>query len=132
MFDVVRIDKDHTGIYIADAVGHGLAASLLTMFIKRAIVPKREADHGHTVLDPAEVLTVLNDVLAEQSLPNCQFVTACYAVLDHRTLTLRYARGGHPAPLHLAVTLAALSAGAFWPAHRLLARLLPAAKREGT
>jgi len=102
MFDVVRIDKDHTGIYIADAVGHGLAASLLTMFIKRAIVPKREADHGHTVLDPAEVLTVLNDVLAEQSLPNCQFVTACYAVLDHRTLTLRYARGGHPAPLHLA------------------------------
>jgi hypothetical protein len=35
-----------------------------------------------------------------------------------------------PAPLHLAVTLAALSAGAFWPTHLVLARLLPAARHE--
>jgi hypothetical protein len=37
-----------------------------------------------------------------------------------------------PAPLHLAVTLVALSAGAFLPAHLLLARLLPAAERART
>jgi hypothetical protein len=32
-----------------------------------------------------------------------------------------------PAPLHLLITLTAVSAGAFWPTHRLLARWLPPA-----
>ncbi len=99
MFDIFRIDEDHTGFYVADAVGHGLAASLLTMFIKRAIVPKHVDGDGYTILSPSQTMAVLNDTLAAQSLPNCQFVTAWYGLLDHRSLTLRYARGGHPYPV---------------------------------
>ncbi len=99
MFDVFRIDEEHTGIYLADAVGHGMAASLLTMFIKRSIVPKRVHADRYTVASPSEVMAALNDALADQSLPNCQFVTACYALLNHKTLTLQYARGGHPYPI---------------------------------
>ena len=99
MFDVFRIDEDKTGFYVADAVGHGMAASLLTMFIKKAIVPKRVDGDTYTVLTPSETLAALNDVLTDQSLPNCQFVTACYGLLNHRTLTLQYARGGHPYPI---------------------------------
>ena len=99
MFDVFRIDEEHTGFYVADAVGHGMAASLLTMFIKRSIVPKRIEGDGYVILSPAEVMSILNDALADQSLPNCQFVTACYGLLNHLTLTLEYARGGHPYPV---------------------------------
>ena len=99
IFDIFRIDEDHTGFYIADAVGHGMAASLLTMFIKRAIVPKRVDGNDYVILTPSETLTNLNDALADQSLPNYQFVTACYGLINHRTLTLQYARGGHPYPL---------------------------------
>lgn len=99
IFDVFRIDEHHTGFYVADAVGHGVAASLLTMFIKRSVLPRRQTASGHEPTAPSEVIRQLNDVLAEQGLPNCQFVTASYAVVDHRTLTLRYARGGHPYPL---------------------------------
>ena len=102
MFDVFRIDEEHTGVYLADAVGHGMAASLLTMFIKRAIVPKRVEGDGYTIVDPAEILATLNDALADQSLPDNQFVTACYALINHRTLTFRYARAGHPYPIMLA------------------------------
>ena len=98
-FDVFRIDEEHTGFYIADAVGHGMAASLLTMFIKRAVVPKRLDGARYSIVSPSEVMASLNDTLAAQALPNCQFVTACYAVLNHRTLELEYARGGHPYPL---------------------------------
>ena len=101
MFDVFRIDEDHTGFYIADAVGHGMAASLLTMFIKRAIVPKRIEGEQYTVLTPTQTMGMLNETLAGQSLPNCQFVTAFYAILNHQTLELRYSRGGHPYPLLL-------------------------------
>ncbi|MHC5108786.1 MAG: PP2C family protein-serine/threonine phosphatase [Planctomycetota bacterium] len=99
IYDVFRIDEDHTGIYVADAVGHGVAASLLTMFIKRSINAKRVEGSSYTVLSPSETMAILNDALAEQGLPNCQFVTACYAVFNHRTLVLEYARGGHPYPV---------------------------------
>lgn len=99
IFDVFRIDENHTGFYVADAVGHGMAASLLTMFIKRALVPKRVEGKTYEVLTPSETLANLNDALADQELPNCQFITACYGLLDHRKLTFQYARGGHPYPI---------------------------------
>lgn len=99
IYDVFRIDEDHTGFYIADAVGHGLAASLLTMFIKRSIVPKRVDGDTYEIAAPSEILRTLNDALADQALPHCQFVTACYGIINHKARTFRYARGGHPYPL---------------------------------
>lgn len=99
IYDIIRIDDRHTGFYVADAVGHGVSASLLTMFIKRAIVTRLVEGDQTIVLQPSEVIGRLNEALAEQSLPNCQFVTACYAVIDHETLRFRYARGGHPYPV---------------------------------
>jgi sigma-B regulation protein RsbU (phosphoserine phosphatase) len=99
IFDIFRIDEEQTGFYVADAVGHGMAASLLTMFIKRSIVPKEVNGDRYTVASPSDILTALNDSLADQALPNCQFVTACYGLFNHRTRTLEYARGGHPYPI---------------------------------
>lgn len=99
IYDVIRVDEEHVACYIADAVGHGMAASLLTMFIKQAIQPKVIDGKSYRVLDPSETLAILNDALAAHTLPNCQFVTAIYMVLNTRTRTLRLARGGHPHPL---------------------------------
>lgn len=99
MFDIVRITDRHLGVYVADAVGHGMAAGLLTMFIKRATVPKRIEGGCEIVLSPSEVVSALNDALVDQGLPSCQFVTAGYAVLDQQTMTLSSARGGHPHPI---------------------------------
>lgn len=101
MYDVLRLDEDHVGFYVADAVGHGLAAGLLTMFIKRAIQTKRIEGDRYEIIHPSETLALLNDSLASQNLPNCQFVTACYAVLNCRTLEMVMARGGHPHPLYI-------------------------------
>ncbi len=99
IFDVFRIDETHTGFYVADAVGHGVAASLLTMFIKRSVVPKRVDGNDYTIATPSEAMAGLNTALTQQELPNCQFVTAWYGLINHETLTLSYARGGHPYPI---------------------------------
>lgn len=101
IYDVVRVDEHHIACYVADAVGHGMAAGLLTIFIKQAVIPKRIENGRYDVLEPGQTLALLNDALAAQSLPNAQFVTACYVLLDTRTLRLRYARAGHPYPLLL-------------------------------
>ena len=99
IYDIIRVDERHVAFYVADAVGHGMAASLLTMFIKRAIVPKRVRPDGYDLLTPCETLSQLNEALAAQELPNCQFVTACYCLVNTETLEMQYARGGHTYPL---------------------------------
>lgn len=100
IYDIFRVDEDHVALYVADAVGHGMAASLLTMFIKNSIVSKIIHDDGYEVLDPDRTLQMLNRRLVEQQLPNSQFVTACFALVNLRTLEMQVARAGHPYPLH--------------------------------
>jgi sigma-B regulation protein RsbU (phosphoserine phosphatase) len=101
IYDVFRIDEEHIGLYVADAVGHGMAAGLLTMFIKRAIVPKRIHKNNYEVIPPGDVLAHLNESLKGQNLPNCQFVTASYCLYNVRTRRLQVARGGHPYPIRV-------------------------------
>ncbi len=101
IYDVCRVDEDHIALYIADAVGHGMAAALLTMFIKRAIVPKRIHQNDYDIVPPGEVIAYLNESLKSQNLPNCQFVTACYCLYNVRTRQLQVARGGHPYPIRI-------------------------------
>lgn len=100
IYDVYRVDETHVAFYIADAVGHGMAASLLTMFIKNAVISKVIHDDGYEVLDPGRSLQRLNQRLCEQQLPNSQFVTAAFCMLNTETLELQIARAGHPYPLH--------------------------------
>jgi sigma-B regulation protein RsbU (phosphoserine phosphatase) len=101
IYDVRRLDEHHFGFFVADAMGHGVAAGLLTMFIKEAIVGRRVQENEDAILPPGEILADLNNELAAQQLPNCQFTTACYGWIDVRTHQLVFARGGHPHPIHV-------------------------------
>ncbi|MCZ6698221.1 MAG: PP2C family protein-serine/threonine phosphatase, partial [Planctomycetota bacterium] len=101
IFDVLRLDESHLGFYLADAVGHGVAAGLLTMLIKNSIQTKRIYKDGYELVPPAEVMSHLNDHLIAQALPDSQFVTAWYGLLDIESLTLTYCAAGHPRPLLL-------------------------------
>jgi len=104
MYDVSRIDEQHVGFYLADAVGHGIAAGLLTMFIKQAVVGKRIDEDDYTIVSPSDVLAKLNKDLAQQELPNCQFVTGLYAYINTATGKITFARGGHPHPIHVSAS----------------------------
>jgi len=99
IYDVTRLDETHVGFYIADAVGHGLPAALLTMFIKKALQTKRIVGHTYEIIPPDVSLAELNDDICGQDLSSCNFCTAVYGVLDVASLTLTYAQAGHPAPV---------------------------------
>ena len=101
IYDVARLDETHVGFYVADAVGHGMPAALLTMFIKRALRTKRISGNHYEILPPDLSLAELNAAICEQNLSSCQFVTAVYCVLDVETGVMTYARAGHPEPLLL-------------------------------
>ncbi len=101
MYDVFRVDEQQCGLFIADAMGHGVSAGLLTMFFRNALIPKQVSGDSYRVVSPGDVLKGLNSTLIRQKLPHCQFITAAYALLDVESHTVRLARGGHPHPLHV-------------------------------
>ncbi len=101
IFDVFAIDARHIGLFIADAMGHGTAAGLMTMFLRRALVPKQGRGDAERIVTPADAMYQLHEGLVRQDLPHAQFVTAAYAIVDVAALEIRLARGGHPYPLHV-------------------------------
>ncbi|UCE46566.1 MAG: SpoIIE family protein phosphatase, partial [Phycisphaerales bacterium] len=78
IYDVVRIDEQHIGFYVADVVGHGMPAALLTIFLKQALVMRETIGSNYRVFSPAEVMKNLNLRMTAQKLSGYQFATACY------------------------------------------------------
>ena len=101
LYDVMRLDESHVGFYMADAVGHGMPAALLTMFLKQALVTKVIDHTGYRLLPPSVTMQKLNEALVAQNLSEATFATALYGNINHRTLRLTFARGGHPEPILL-------------------------------
>lgn len=99
IYDVVRLDEEHIGFYVADAVGHSMPAALLTIFIKQALVMRETIYNNYRIFSPAEVMKNLNIRIASQKLSGYQFATCCYCLLNIKTLQLTYARAGHPYPI---------------------------------
>ncbi len=99
LYDVMRLDEKNVGFYMADAVGHGMPAALLTMFIKNALVTKQIIEGGYRLLSPNETMSRLNESMIEQNLSAATFATAIYGMIDVQSLTVRFSRGGHPHPM---------------------------------
>jgi sigma-B regulation protein RsbU (phosphoserine phosphatase) len=99
IYDIARLDELHVGLYVVDAVGHGLPAALLTMFIKKALQTKRIIGNTYEIVEPDVSLGELNTDICDQDLPSCQFCSAVYGVVNVQTLRLTYCRAGHPPPV---------------------------------
>jgi len=99
IYDIARLDEDHIGFYVADIVGHGMPAALLTIFLKQAIVMRQTEENTYRIFQPVEVMKNLNLRLTEQKLSGQKFITCCYCLLNINTLNLTYARAGHPYPI---------------------------------
>ncbi|MGC4033544.1 MAG: SpoIIE family protein phosphatase [Tepidisphaeraceae bacterium] len=101
LYDVMRLDENHVGFYIADAVGHGMPAALLTMFMKNALVTKEIGDGTYRLLEPSQTISKLNRSLCDQNLSHATFATAAYGMINTQTLELTFSSAGHPHPILL-------------------------------
>ena len=99
IYDIVRIDEQHIGFYVADVVGHGMPAALLTIFLKQALLMRETYESNYRIFPPTEVIKNLNMRMAAQKLSGYQFATCCYCLLNIKTLQLTFARAGHPYPI---------------------------------
>lgn len=106
IYDVVELDEGgrHIGFFIADAVGHGVPAALMTMVISRSLRMTRALERGGTVreiVSPGEAMTRLNEELCRGKRESPRFTTAVYGVIDTMTRRVTLAGAGHPPPLRI-------------------------------
>ncbi|MBM4020469.1 MAG: serine/threonine-protein phosphatase, partial [Planctomycetes bacterium] len=100
-YDIFRLDERHVGFYIADAVGHGVPAALLTVFVKKSLQTKRIEGKSYELIPPEDALGLLNADILSAELQETPFITMIYGIYNEQTRRCRYARAGHPKPLVL-------------------------------
>ncbi|NLC69322.1 MAG: SpoIIE family protein phosphatase [Clostridiaceae bacterium] len=85
--DVFEIDRDHWGMYIADVSGHGVLASLFTVFLRSTI--------DKNILSPAETLTKLYKEFNKIGFDTDLYITVFYSVININTMELTFSNAGH-------------------------------------
>lgn len=106
IYDVMVLDDQHIGFFLADAAGHGVPAALMTMYIKRSLHTRDfdpDAPHGYRIIPPDEAIARLNNDMLRKQAGKPQFATACYGIIDCKTMEVCIARAGHPFPFLLNV-----------------------------
>lgn len=90
MFDIFEIEKDTYVVYIADVAGHGIAASMLTMFIRQTV-----RNLNKTNYEPKKALKYISDKFLELNLQSDRYITLFYGVYYAKKEELVYANAGH-------------------------------------
>lgn len=99
IYDIVELDDEHTGLFLADAVGHGVPAALMTMVITQGLHKVDGKGEDARIVPPGEALHRLNNAMTEHAGEQARFATAVYAIHNKRTNEITVAGAGHPPSL---------------------------------
>ena len=100
-YDVARLDEHHIGFFLADAMGHGVPAALMTLYLTGSLPRKEITSSGYRIVSPAEALSRLNNGLQECMAGPARFATAICGVVNSQTGLITLACAGHPPPLRI-------------------------------
>lgn len=84
--DIFQIDPDHLGVYIADVSGHGVAASMLTMFLRTAL--------NKSATSPSKALTQLYEYFNRNGFADELYIAVFYGIIDTSDYTMTYTNAG--------------------------------------
>jgi sigma-B regulation protein RsbU (phosphoserine phosphatase) len=87
MVNIFQIDKEHIGLYIADVSGHGVSASMLTVFLISILSRKTHS--------PSRALFRLFKQFNTGDFDKSSYITVFYAIYNLRTHLLSYSNAGH-------------------------------------
>jgi CheY-specific phosphatase CheX len=90
LYDVIKVDDNQYGFFVGDVSGHDISTAFIAASMRALI--KQNCVIGS---DQIESMQTINRVLYEL-LPNREYITGCYAVLDRRRNVLKVVNMGHP------------------------------------
>lgn len=95
LYDLIRIDENRSAFYIADVMGHGVKASIMTMFLK---VTMSAIFDKHPDYSPSEVFLNLRKKFTRLQIDSSQYFTAWLGIFDFRDNSLVFSNAGHNCP----------------------------------
>lgn len=94
-YNIFRLDEHRIGMYIGDVSGHGVPASMLTVFSYQSIKTTRELEGNRfEIIRPAKVLMNLYELYNNAHFMNDVYILVLYAIFDTRTNELIYSSAG--------------------------------------
>lgn len=109
ILNVLRLDRDHLGIYVLDVSGHGVPAALHAVMLHRLLSTfpgqsmllreRRGRIGGFEIVPPCDVLDQLSRRFPLADSSESRYFTIHYGIIDLRTGRYSYAQGGHPAAI---------------------------------
>ena len=97
-FDVLEISDSVAGMFICDAMGHGVRAALVAAIVRDLLQESKDVwPYSEKLIDRLN-RQLCRSLCHRDSLI---FVSAFYAVADLGEGELRYTNAGHPSPLHV-------------------------------
>ena len=107
IFNMIRLDETHWGIYMLDVSGHGVPSALVAvsasqilnphqgLLLKKSITPPP----FYEIVSPSEVLNRLDMEYPIERFN--KFFTISYIVLDTEAKSFKYSNAAHPPPILL-------------------------------
>jgi phosphoserine phosphatase RsbU/P len=92
-FDYYWLDPDCMALYLLDAAGHGLKATLPSISVLNLL--RSRALQNLNYYQPSEVLKALNETF-QMSYQNDKYFTIWYGVYNRKRRQLMYSSAGHP------------------------------------
>lgn len=92
LFDIIKISEDKYAFYIADVMGHGVRASILTMFVK---VTLASVFDRHPKYSPKKALLKIRERFKALNISTSQYFTIWLGVFDFKENQLTYSNAGH-------------------------------------
>lgn len=107
IFNAVRLDEDHWGIYMLDVSGHGVPSALVAVSVSQMLhaqhdrlLKRKQSDPPfYEIVSPSEVLNTLDREYPIDRFD--KFFTMSYIIIDVRSGLLTYSNAAHPPPVLL-------------------------------
>lgn len=105
IFNIMRLDEDHVGIYMIDVAGHGVPAALITVSVSQVLKPdgngltkeRISEAPGYRIASPRALMESLDREYPIERFG--RYFTIIYLVINTVTGTLTYSNAAHPPPV---------------------------------
>ncbi len=107
IFNVVRLDEDHWGIYMLDVSGHGVPSALVSVSVSQMLHAQhdrllkkntKEAPY-YEIVPPSQVLNALDREYPIDRFD--KYFTMSYIIIDTQSNRITYSNAAHPPPVLL-------------------------------
>ncbi len=90
IFDVFKINDRYTCVYICDVVGHGVTASLLTIFVRQTLRTLSKNQHNIN-----KIMKELHKMFLSLNLDSDKYFSLFFGIFDKQTDVFSYVNAGH-------------------------------------